>query len=172
MTKGAQIRRPRAVVGFLEQVRGDGFAGVVRGERDRTPRDLSSRCCYLPVASTKARGTANPTNSLLSHALIRLRKTGLAQRDENCGTKSSNPLLSTGESATNRSGVGLRWSRGLFVIGAGTARMFAEAPSPVCAPRSCTFRSGIAPRPARSRNFVAVPIHVVPTILRGRAFRR
>jgi hypothetical protein len=28
---------------------------VVRGERDRTQRDLSSRCCYLPVALTKAR---------------------------------------------------------------------------------------------------------------------
>jgi hypothetical protein len=28
---------------------------VVRGERDRTQRDLSSRCCYLPVALTNAR---------------------------------------------------------------------------------------------------------------------
>ena len=71
---------------------------MVRGERDRTQRDLRSRCCYLPVALTKARGTPNPTNSLLSHALIRLREADLAQHDENCGTKSSKPLLSTGES--------------------------------------------------------------------------
>jgi hypothetical protein len=36
----------RTVVRFLKQVRGDGFAGVVREERDRTQRDLRSRCCY------------------------------------------------------------------------------------------------------------------------------
>src|SRR5262249_40427337 len=41
-------------------------------------------------------------NSVLSRALIRLRKAGLAQHDENCGTKSSNPLPSSGESANFR----------------------------------------------------------------------
>jgi hypothetical protein len=46
---------------------------------------------YLPVALTKARGTPNPTNSLLSHALIRLREAGLAQHDENCRTKAISP---------------------------------------------------------------------------------
>src|SRR5271169_7070049 len=56
--------RPRTVVRFLEQVRGDGFAGVVRGERDRNQRDLRSRCYYLPVALTKARGTLEPAQLL------------------------------------------------------------------------------------------------------------
>jgi hypothetical protein len=75
----------------------------VRGERDRTQRYLRSRCCYLPVALTKARGTRNPSNSLLiiSRALIRLRKGGLEQHDENCGTKGSNPVPSSAESAAN-----------------------------------------------------------------------
>src|SRR6516225_1749168 len=43
-----------------------------------------------------------PCNSLLSRALTRLKKAGLAQHDENCGTKSSNPLLSSGESVSQR----------------------------------------------------------------------
>ena len=38
---------------------------------------------------------------MLSRALIRLRKGGLEQHDENCGTKSSNPLPSSGESVAN-----------------------------------------------------------------------
>jgi hypothetical protein len=38
---------------------------------------------------------------LLSHALIRLRRAGLAQHDENCGTKSSNPAPSSEESVAN-----------------------------------------------------------------------
>src|SRR6202008_1315782 len=33
--------RPRTVVRFLEQVRGGGFAGVVRGEQDPPQRDLA-----------------------------------------------------------------------------------------------------------------------------------
>ena len=56
--------RPRTVVRFLEQLQGDGFAGVVRGERDRTQRDLRSRCYYLSVALTKARGTLEPVQLL------------------------------------------------------------------------------------------------------------
>jgi hypothetical protein len=111
--------RPRTVVRFLEQVRGDGFAEVVRGERDRTQRDLSSRCCYLPVALTKARGTLNPTNSLLSHALIRLRKAGLAQHDENCGTKSSNPDAPLPEINTNA----LRSLTMLYTYGTGASTL-------------------------------------------------
>jgi hypothetical protein len=57
---------------------------VVRGERDRFQRDLRSRC-----------------DSLLSRAPIRLSKAGLAEHDENCGTRSSNPLPSSGESRAN-----------------------------------------------------------------------
>jgi hypothetical protein len=71
---------------------------VVRAERDRPQRDLMSRCCYLPVALPKVRVCRDPSNALLSRALIRLRKAGLAQHDENCGTKSSNPLPSSEES--------------------------------------------------------------------------
>jgi hypothetical protein len=37
---------------------------VVRGERDRTQRDLRSRCYYLLVALTKARGTLEPVQLL------------------------------------------------------------------------------------------------------------
>jgi len=43
------------------------------------------------VALTKARGTLEPFNCLLSRALIRFRKAGLTQHDENGGTKSSSP---------------------------------------------------------------------------------
>jgi impB/mucB/samB family C-terminal domain len=74
---------------------------VVRGERDRSQRDLRSRCCYLSVAFTKARATPEPDQLLAHRTLIRLRKAGLALHDENCGTKSSNPLLSSAESAAN-----------------------------------------------------------------------
>src|SRR5215469_736353 len=59
-------RDARTVVRFLEQIRGDGFAGVVCGERDRTQRDLRSRCCYLPVALMKRRVRRKPFNSLPS----------------------------------------------------------------------------------------------------------
>jgi len=52
----------------------------------------------LPVALTKRAVRRNPSNSLLSRALIRLRKAGLTQHVENCGTNSSNPPLSSGES--------------------------------------------------------------------------
>jgi hypothetical protein len=48
--------------------------------------------------------------------------------------------------------------------------MFAEAPCPVRASCGSTLRPGIAPRPARPRNLVTVPICVVPTILSGRVF--
>ena len=41
--------RHRTVVRFLEQIRGGGFAGVVRGERDRSQQNLGSpRACLLP----------------------------------------------------------------------------------------------------------------------------
>ena len=66
--------RARTVVRFLEQRRGGSFAGVVRGERDRPPRDLRSRCCYLPAALTKMRGTLESVQLLLNRALTRPRK--------------------------------------------------------------------------------------------------
>jgi len=84
------------VVRFFEQGRGSSFAGVVRGERDRPQWDLRSRCCYLPVALTKVRDPAESVQLLPSRALIRPRKAGFAKHDENYGTKSSNPLPSSG----------------------------------------------------------------------------
>jgi hypothetical protein len=56
----------------------------------------------LPVALTKRAVRRNPSNSLLSRALIRLRTAGLTQHVENCGTNSSNPPLSSGESTNFR----------------------------------------------------------------------
>jgi hypothetical protein len=49
----------------------------------------------------KCRVRRNALNSSLSRALIRLRKAGLAEHNENSGTKSSNPLPSSGESDAN-----------------------------------------------------------------------
>ena len=87
------------MVRFLEQIRGGGFAGVVRGERDRSQRDLRSRCCYIPVP-LKVGLNRNASNSLLCRALIRLRKAGLAQDDE-LRNQSSNLFPSSDESVPN-----------------------------------------------------------------------
>jgi len=74
---------------------------MVRGERDRPQWDLRSRCCYLPVALTKVRDTSKSVQLLPNRALIRRGKAGLAEHDENYGTKSSNPLPSSGESGAS-----------------------------------------------------------------------
>src|SRR5215467_1437279 len=67
--------KPRSNGGtVLEQRRGGSFAGVVRGEWDRPPRDLRSRCCYLPAALTKMRGTLESVQLLLNRVLTRPRK--------------------------------------------------------------------------------------------------
>jgi hypothetical protein len=65
--KGAYRQYKELLVRFFEQVRGDGFAGVVRGERDRNQRDLRSRSCYLPAALTSAgyAGTSPTTCSVV-----------------------------------------------------------------------------------------------------------
>src|SRR6516164_534207 len=51
------------------------------------------------LLSTGGLDERNPSKSLLRPALIRLTKAGLAQYDENCGTTSSNPHRSSGESS-------------------------------------------------------------------------
>ena len=135
---------------------------MVRGERDRTQRDLSSRCWYLPVALTKARGTPNPTNCLLSHALIRLRKAGLPQHDENCGTTSSNPLLSSGESTNHR------------FLGGGAASAVCHEPVPLYARAAVNMRttdqSCPGPALAGARSGVTPIPGEIPSPLRGFLF--
>ena len=71
---------------------------MVRGERDRTQRDLRSRCCYLPVALSKVRGTPESVQLLAQSCTDPSHKDQSAQHDENGRTENSNPLPSSAES--------------------------------------------------------------------------
>ena len=64
---------------FSNKSEESGFAGVVRGERDRTQRDLRSRCCYLSVALTKVRGTPESVQLLAQSC------TDPSQQGRSCG---------------------------------------------------------------------------------------
>ena len=69
---------------FLEQVRGDGFAGVVRRERDRPQRDL--RFILLPSTGGLDESAVHRNPPQL---LAQFGNAGPAEHDENCGTESS-----------------------------------------------------------------------------------
>jgi hypothetical protein len=56
---------------------------VVRGERDRPQRAAEVTLLLSTGGFDEVRGGQNPSNSLLSRALIRRRKAGLTQHDEN-----------------------------------------------------------------------------------------
>src|SRR5262249_28120231 len=117
--------------------------GVVRGERDRSQRDLRSRCSYLSVALTRVRGSRNPFDPLLSRAPIRLSKAGLADHDENRGTRNSNPF----PLALNHCQTGpASFSESHRMHGVPTPRALAAAPT---SHRACRGSASFEPTSAR-----------------------
>ena len=57
--------RPRTLVRFLEQVPRGGFAGVVRGERDRTQRDMKVTLLLSTSGLDESAGTPESVQLLL-----------------------------------------------------------------------------------------------------------
>src|SRR5215831_8582180 len=90
------------------------LVGVLRGTPSTqslrgAPSTSRSRCCYRPAALTKVQATPESVQLVPSRALIRPRKAGLTEHDENYGIKSSNPFPLTGESASRRPSVPQRF---------------------------------------------------------------